>query len=215
MRTQRSSWQRQACHGAPGAAWNRKRPQPTGAPPIGRLSPCCSRVACAGRKRRRCAGRTCRTRPTGRGIVVYVRRSKTDQDGTAADVRYLKNGCAAGASPAPRPAHRAAVRVASGWHRPGARRHQRPVHRTAPHGSGQRRRHRGANHRALRAGRPCRRIDQARRTGARRRPRRAGGSRHGWSPTTRRPSQPSRAPSLGVCRIGLVSLSNVDNIRPL
>ena len=36
--------------------------QPTGAPPIGRLSPCCSRVACAGRKRRRCAGRTCRKR---------------------------------------------------------------------------------------------------------------------------------------------------------
>ena len=31
----------------------------------------------------------------GRGIVVYVRRSKTDQDGTAADVRYIKNGCAA------------------------------------------------------------------------------------------------------------------------
>ena len=31
----------------------------------------------------------------GRGIVVYVRRSKTDQDGTAADVRYVKNGCAA------------------------------------------------------------------------------------------------------------------------
>ena len=30
----------------------------------------------------------------GRGIVVYVRRSKTDQDGTAADVRYLKNGYA-------------------------------------------------------------------------------------------------------------------------
>ena len=27
--------------------------------------------------------------------MVYVRRSKTDQDGTAADVRYLKNGCAA------------------------------------------------------------------------------------------------------------------------
>ena len=27
-------------------------------------------------------------------MVVYVRRSKTDQDGTAADVRYLKNGCA-------------------------------------------------------------------------------------------------------------------------
>ena len=27
--------------------------------------------------------------------MVYVRQSKTDQDGTAADVRYLKNGCAA------------------------------------------------------------------------------------------------------------------------
>ena len=30
----------------------------------------------------------------GAGILVHVRRSKTDQDGTAADVRYLKNGCA-------------------------------------------------------------------------------------------------------------------------
>ena len=30
----------------------------------------------------------------GRGVLVYVRRSKTDQDGTAADVRYLMNGCA-------------------------------------------------------------------------------------------------------------------------
>ena len=35
---------------------------------------------------------------------------------------------------------------------------------------------------------------------SRRRQRRAGGSRHGWSPTTRRPSQPSRAPSLPTCR---------------
>ena len=33
--------------------------------------------------------------PDGRGILVRVRRSKTDQDGTAADVRYLKNGAAA------------------------------------------------------------------------------------------------------------------------
>ena len=29
------------------------------------------------------------------GILVTVRRSKTDQEGTAADVRYLKNGAAA------------------------------------------------------------------------------------------------------------------------
>ena len=27
-------------------------------------------------------------------MLVYVRRSKTDQDGTTADVRYVKNGCA-------------------------------------------------------------------------------------------------------------------------
>ena len=31
----------------------------------------------------------------GAGILVRVRRSKTDQEGTAADVRYLKNACAA------------------------------------------------------------------------------------------------------------------------
>ena len=102
----------------------------------------------------------------GRGIVVYVRRSKTDQDGTAADVRYLKNGMRRCASSASRPDHRTAVRVAPGWHRPGTRGHQRPVDCTAPHGSGQRRRHRGADHRPLRARRPCRRIDPARRTRA-------------------------------------------------
>ena len=102
----------------------------------------------------------------GRGIVVYVRRSKTDQDGTAADVRYLKNGCAA----ALRQLRDRLTVQRSGLRpdgtAPGARRHQRPVHRTAPHRGGQRRRHRGANHRPLRAGRPCRRIDQARRTRA-------------------------------------------------
>ena len=31
----------------------------------------------------------------GAGILVRVRRSKTDQEGTATDVRYLKNACAA------------------------------------------------------------------------------------------------------------------------
>ena len=166
LTTWQRSWQRPASPGAPGAAWNRKRMQPTGAPPIGRLSPCCSRVACAGRKRRRCAGRTCRTRggrPRHRGLRPPVEnRSGRHRGGRALPQERLRRR----ASPAPRPAHRAAVRVAPGRHRPGARRHQRPVHRTAPHRGGQRRRHRGANHRALRAGRPCRRIDQARRTGA-------------------------------------------------
>ena len=31
----------------------------------------------------------------GHGILVHIRQSKTDQEGTASDVRYLKNGCAA------------------------------------------------------------------------------------------------------------------------
>ena len=138
-------------------------------------------------------------RGDGRGIVVYVRRSKTDQDGTAADVRYLKNGCAV----ALRQLRDRITVWRSGLrpdgNRPGVRRHQRPVHSTAPHGSGQRRRYQGANHRALRARRPCRRIDQARRTGA-------GYGESGrvevvtdGRPTTAPPSQPSRAPSLPTC----------------
>ena len=73
----------------------------------------------------------------GRGIVVYVRQSKTDQDGTAADVRYLKNGCAA----ALRQLRDRLTVQRSGLRpdgtAPGARRHQRPVHSTAPHRGGQ------------------------------------------------------------------------------
>ena len=72
----------------------------------------------------------------GRGIVVYVRRSKTDQDGTAADVRYLKNGCAA----ALRQLRDRLTVQRSGLRpdgtAPGARRHQRPVDCTAPHRGG-------------------------------------------------------------------------------
>ena len=62
------------------------------------------------------------------------------QDGTAADVRYLKNGCAA----ALRQLRDRLTVQRSGLRPDGTaqvpRRHQRPVHRTAPHGSGQRRR---------------------------------------------------------------------------
>ena len=80
--------------GAPGAAWNRKRPQPTGAPPTALVA-----VLFQGGLRRSEAAALrwadVQDAADGRGIVVYVRRSKTDQDGTAADVRYLKNGCAA------------------------------------------------------------------------------------------------------------------------
>ena len=86
------SSQRPASRGAPGAGWRVRRPPPSEAPWTGRLSVCCSRVGCAGRKRRRCAAVQDAT--DGRGVLVYVRRSKTDQDGTAADVRYLKSGCA-------------------------------------------------------------------------------------------------------------------------
>ena len=35
---------------------------------------------------------------------------RTDQDGAAADMRYLKDGCAAAIPPAPRPAHCAPLR---------------------------------------------------------------------------------------------------------
>ena len=53
----------------------------------------------------------------GRGIVVCVRRSKTDQDGTAADVRYLKRGCAAALRQLRDRLTVQRRRVASGWHR--------------------------------------------------------------------------------------------------
>ena len=71
----------------------------------------------------------------GRGIVVYVRRSKNrsarHRGGRALPQERLRRG----ASPVARPAHRAAVRVTTRRHHAGARRHQ-PVHRTAPHRGG-------------------------------------------------------------------------------
>ena len=103
----------------------------------------------------------------GRGIVVYVRRSKTDQDGTAADVRYLKNGCAAALRQL-----RDRLTVQRSGLRPdgtaqvlGGINGQSIARRltaaaTAAGIEGR------ANHRALRTCRPCRRIDQARRTRA-------------------------------------------------
>jgi len=56
------SLQRPASRGAPGAGW-RVRPQ-TEEPWTRRLSACCCRAGCAGRKLRRSAGPTCRTPPT-------------------------------------------------------------------------------------------------------------------------------------------------------
>ena len=88
------SSQRPACPGAPGAAWRVTRPQPTGA-----IDRAIVAVLFQGGLRRSEAAALrwgdVQDAADGRGIVVYVRRSKTDQDGTAADVRYLKNGCAA------------------------------------------------------------------------------------------------------------------------
>ena len=68
---------------------------------------------------------------------------KTDQDGTAAALRGL-----------PRPDHRAALRAAPGADRPSARGPQRSVRRPPPRSGRKGRRHRGPDHRALRARRP-------------------------------------------------------------
>ena len=96
----------------------------------------------------------------GRGIVVYVRRSKNDQDGTAADVRYLKNGCAS------------ALRQL---------RDRLTVQRSGLRPDGTAQVLGGINGQSI-----ARRLTAAAHL-SRRRPKRAGGSRHGWLPTTRRP----------------------------
>ena len=88
------SWQPRPSHGVPDAGWRVRRPQPTGAPWTRRLSACCFRAGCADRKRRRCAGPTCRTRPTGVAYRSTSAARKPTRTVTAADVRYLKNGCA-------------------------------------------------------------------------------------------------------------------------
>ena len=54
----------------------------------------------------------------GRGIVVYVRRSKTDQDGSRGGRALPQERVCRDASPAPPPAHRAALRAAPGADRP-------------------------------------------------------------------------------------------------
>ena len=69
--------------------------QPTGAPWTRRLWVCCSRVGWRRSEAAALRWEDVQDAADGRGVLVYVRRSKTDQDGTAADVRYLKNGCAA------------------------------------------------------------------------------------------------------------------------
>ena len=80
-----------------------------------------------------------------------------------ADVRYLKNGCAVALRQL---RDRITVQrsgLASGRHRAGARRSERPVHRAPPHRRGQGGRYRRADHRPLRTRRPRQRIDGARR----------------------------------------------------
>ena len=136
----------------------------------------------------------------GRGIVVYVRQSKTDQDGTAADVRYLKNGCAAALRQL-----RDRLTVQRSGLRPdgtaqvlGGINGQSIARRltAAASAAGIEGRITGHSGRVGLAVELTRRgaPEQATAKG------RAGGSRHGWSPTTRRPSQPSRAPSLLTCK---------------
>ena len=102
----------------------------------------------------------------GRGIVVYVRRSKTDQDGTAADVRYLKRGCAAALRQL-----RDRITVQRSGLRPdgtapvlGGINGQSIARRLTAAASAAGIEGRITGHSG--AGRPCRRIDQARRTRA-------------------------------------------------
>ena len=79
------------------------------------------------------------------GVLVRVRRSKTDQEATAAAGRYLKSGCAAALR---------ALRL---------RRQPQPADLVLGGLNGRpRRRHRGPHHRPLRARRACFRVDRAR-----------------------------------------------------
>ena len=95
----------------------------------------------------------------GDGILVTVRRSKTNQDGETNDVRYLKNGAAR----RPRAARR---------RRPGARGPRGPSLAAgggaAVYGRGQGRRPRAPRDRPLGTGRPGERADQPRRVDYRR-----------------------------------------------
>ena len=91
------------------------------------LLACCFRVGCAGRKRRRSAGRTCRTRRTAAAswsTSAGRKPTRTHRRGRALPQERLRRG----APPAPRPDHRIAVRAAPGADRAGARRLERPVY---------------------------------------------------------------------------------------
>ena len=78
----------------------------------------------------------------GAGILVHVRRSKTDLDGTRGGRALSQGRLRRRAPPTPRPAHRAPLRTAPGRHRAGVGRSERTVHRPPPHRRGQGGRHR-------------------------------------------------------------------------
>ena len=109
-------------------------------------------------------GATCRTPPTTPASWYGIRRSKTDQEGTATDVRcYLKNGCAVALRQL---RDRITVQrsgLCPGRHRAGARRLGRPIDCAPPHRRGQGGRYRRADHRPLRTRRSRQRVDGARR----------------------------------------------------
>ena len=111
----------------------------------------------------------------------------------------------------PHPDHRAAVRAAAGCVGAGARRYQRAVHRAAPHRGSQ---GRGINGRITgHSGRVGLAVELTRRGAPEQRPRRAGGSRHGWSPTTPPAQPPSRAPSLSTCKATRDAQSRRPRVR--
>ena len=90
----------------------KRAPSPPAAARSTRRSPrCSSRAGSAAPDAAALEWRDVAPATTAGAILVTVRRSKTDQEGTAADVRYLKSGAAAAAAGSPG----GSPRTAAGW----------------------------------------------------------------------------------------------------
>ena len=131
----------------------------------------------------------------GDGVLITVRTSKTNPEGDAADVRYLKNGPA---KAIPHPSRRRRRRRPHGsGGRVVAATDSAPLHRGRP-----RRRHRGARDGAQWPGRARVRTDGARRVHHRSHAGRQLENRPPWSRTTRRARPLNAGPSPSICKGG-------------